>query len=238
VHNDEGHVNLSVTDTGIGIRPEFLAHVFERFRQADSTTTRRHGGLGLGLSIVKHLVEQHGGTVSVASEGEGCGASFTVSLPLATGATGGARLAHALQLPLPPAAPADASLRDLNGLRVVVVDDEIDARDLIKRILSDCNATVFTAANADEALTLVERERPGLLISDIGMPDVDGFELLAKVRALGSGRGGRVPAIALTAFARSEDRLRALESGFRDHVSKPVEPAELVRAVALAVQLD
>ena len=134
---------------------------------------------------------------------------------------------------LPPV-PAEGGMRDLGGMRVLVVDDEIDARELIKRILSDCNATVITAANAAEALRMVEQERPGLLVSDIGMPDVDGFELLAQIRALGPGRGGAVPAIALTAFARSEDRLRALECGFRDHVSKPVEPAELVRAVALA----
>ncbi|CAN7403681.1 ATP-binding protein [Pseudoduganella sp. LjRoot289] len=234
VREDEGHVAITVADTGIGIRPEFLAHVFERFRQADSTTTRRHGGLGLGLSIVKHLVEQHGGTVSVASPGEGRGASFTVSLPLATAGPGGGRQSRAPSLP--PSIPADTGLRDLGGLRVLVVDDEIDARELIKRILSDCNATVLTAANAAEALAVIEQERPGLLVSDIGMPDVDGFELLAKVRALGGARGGGVPAIALTAFARSEDRLRVLESGFRDHVSKPVEPAELVRAVALAAR--
>jgi CheY-like chemotaxis protein/anti-sigma regulatory factor (Ser/Thr protein kinase) len=234
----DGHVAVTIADTGIGIRPEFLAHVFERFRQADSTTTRRHGGLGLGLSIVKHLVEQHGGTVSVASAGEGRGASFTVSLPLATAPSAAARQARsqAAQPPVLPAVPADSGQCDLNGLRVLVVDDEIDARDLIKRILCDCNAIVLTAASAAEALPLVERERPGLLVSDIGMPDVDGFELLAQVRALGPGRGGAVPAIALTAFARSEDRLRALECGFRDHVSKPVEPTELVRAVALAAQ--
>jgi PAS domain S-box-containing protein len=238
VSEAEGHVAITVADTGIGIRPEFLAHVFERFRQADSTTTRRHGGLGLGLSIVKHLVEQHGGTVSVSSKGEGHGASFTVSLPLATTPSSSARQSRvqAAQLPTLPPAPAEGGLRDLSGMRVLVVDDEIDARDLIKRILSDCNAIVMTAANAAEALRLVESERPGLLVSDIGMPDVDGFELLAQVRALGAERGGAVPAIALTAFARSEDRLRALECGFRDHVSKPVEPAELVRAVALAAQ--
>jgi PAS domain S-box-containing protein len=229
----EGHVAITVTDTGIGIRPEFLAHVFERFRQADSTTTRRHGGLGLGLSIVKQLVEQHGGTVAVSSAGEGCGASFTVYLPLATGQAAAGRQARALA-PSPPPVPADNFLRDLGGMHVLVVDDEADARELIKRILSDCNANVTTAANAAEALAAVERERPALLVSDIGMPEVDGFELLNQVRALGPERGGKVPAIALTAFARSEDRLRALQCGFRDHVSKPVEPAELVNAVAQA----
>jgi PAS domain S-box-containing protein len=235
VKEAEGHVAITVADTGIGIRPEFLAHVFERFRQADSTTTRRHGGLGLGLSIVKQLVEQHGGTVAVSSAGEGCGASFTVSLPLATGQAAASRQARALA-PLRPSARADSGLRDLGGMHVLVVDDEADARELIKRILSDCNANVTTAANAAEALAAVERERPALLVSDIGMPEVDGFELLSQVRALGPERGGRLPAIALTAFARSEDRLRALQCGFRDHVSKPVEPAELVNAVAQAVQ--
>ncbi|MES2260073.1 MAG: ATP-binding protein [Pseudomonadota bacterium] len=226
-------ITLTVTDTGIGIRPEFLAHVFERFRQADSTTTRRHGGLGLGLSIVKHLVEQHGGTVGVHSGGEGHGASFTVNLPLASGQAGAARQARPYA-PLPPTATPELALRDLRGLRVLVVDDEADARELIKRLLSDCHANVLTAANAAEALALVASERPDLLVSDIGMPDVDGFELLGKVRALGAAHGGLLPAIALTAFARSEDRLRALECGFRDHVSKPVEPAELIKAVALA----
>jgi PAS domain S-box-containing protein len=233
VKEAEGHVAITVADTGIGIRPEFLAHVFERFRQADSTTTRRHGGLGLGLSIVKQLVEQHGGTVAVSSAGEGCGASFTVSLPLATGQAAASRQARALA-PLPPPVATDSFLRDLGGMHVLVVDDEADARELIKRILNDCNANVTTAANAAEALAAVERERPALLLSDIGMPEVDGFELLSQVRALGPERGGKVPAIALTAFARSEDRLRALQCGFRDHVSKPVEPAELVNAVAQA----
>ncbi|MTW03914.1 PAS domain-containing protein [Duganella ginsengisoli] len=228
----DGHVAITISDTGIGIRPEFIAHVFERFRQADSTTTRRHGGLGLGLSIVKHLVEQHGGTVAASSGGEGQGASFTVNLPRANGAPGLRQNRVSGMGPLPPAAEPEAGRRDLAGLRVLVVDDEPDARDLIKRILNDCNAKVSTANNAQEALALVEATRPQLLVSDLGMPDVDGFELLAKVRALGAARGGDVPAIALTAFARSEDRLKALESGFRNHVSKPVEPAELISAIA------
>ncbi|SFU52415.1 ATP-binding protein [Pseudoduganella namucuonensis] len=231
----EGHITIAIADTGIGIRPEFLAHVFERFRQADSSTTRRHGGLGLGLSIVKHLVEQHGGTVAASSAGEGQGASFTVHLPLATNPPEWPRQPRPAAPP-PPAAPRDAALPDLAGLRVLVVDDEADARELIKRILGDCHASVSTAASAAEALALVESLRPALLVSDIGMPEVDGFELLAKVRALGPERGGAVPAIALTAFARAEDRLRALETGFSDHVSKPVEPAELLDAVARAAR--
>ncbi|MRV70178.1 PAS domain S-box protein [Duganella sp. FT92W] len=235
-HEADGHVAITISDTGIGIRPEFIAHVFERFRQADSTTTRRHGGLGLGLSIVKHLVEQHGGTVAASSAGENRGASFTVNLPRASGGAPGQRQHRVSGMaPLPPAAEPESGLCDLKGMRILVVDDEPDARDLIKRILNDCNAKVSTANNAQEALALVEATHPQLLVSDLGMPEVDGFELLAKVRALGPNRGGDVPAIALTAFARSEDRLKALESGFRNHVSKPVEPTELINAIALCL---
>jgi len=229
-HAADGHVEIIIADTGIGIRPEFLAHVFERFRQADASTTRRHGGLGLGLSIVKHLVEQHGGTVAACSEGEGLGSSFTVRLPLATGMVR-SRPAHAPQRSSLHSLP-EMGMRDLQGLRVLVVDDEQDSRDLIQRILSDCNAQVLTAANAQEALALARQGQLDLLVSDIGMPDTDGFQLLAQVRALGARKGGSVPAIALTAFARTEDRLRALESGFLDHVAKPVEPSELIATVA------
>jgi PAS domain S-box-containing protein len=224
----DGHVEIEISDTGIGIRPEFLAHVFERFRQADASTTRRHGGLGLGLSIVKHLVEQHGGTVAACSEGEGKGSSFTVCLPLASSVVR-SRPSNAPQRTNRPSLP-ELGLRDLNGLRVLVVDDEADARDLVQRILSDCNAQVLSAANAEEALAIARLGQLDLLVSDIGMPDTDGFQLLAKVRALR--QGSSVPAIALTAFARSEDRLRALEAGFLDHVPKPVEPSELIATVA------
>jgi PAS domain S-box-containing protein len=231
----DGQVEIAIRDSGIGIEPEFLAHVFERFRQADASTTRKHGGLGLGLSIVKHLVEQHGGTVSAASEGEGSGSCFTMRLPRSLAhasaerhAGSGAQRAAAAAAD----AGADLALRDLSGLQVLVVDDELDARELIRRILSDCHADVLTAATATEALALLQTARPDLLVSDIGMPDVDGFELLGRVRALGPARGGDVPAIALTAFARSEDRIRALASGFLTHISKPVEPADLIAKVA------
>ena len=225
-----GQVDINITDNGLGIRPEFLPYVFERFRQADASTTRRHGGLGLGLSIVKHLVEQHGGTVSAASDGEGMGSSFTVRLPLASGEIRAQRMhspprSHSVPLP-------DLGLRDLGGLKVLLVDDEADARDLIGRILRDCQCEVHAAANAAEAMALARAGRYDLLVSDIGMPDVDGFELLSRIRALGPARGGSVPAIALTAFARSEDRLHALESGFLDHVPKPIEPSELVATIA------
>jgi PAS domain S-box-containing protein len=225
------HVEISIADNGVGIAPEFLAHVFERFRQGDASTTRQHGGLGLGLAIVKHLVEQHGGTVAARSAGAGLGACFTLQLPLATEAAPplGAAAGYA---PLPNLAAGDMTLQDLSGLKVLVVDDEADARELIKRILSDCHAEVYTAASAAQALHLLLKERPALLLSDIGMPDIDGFELLALARALGPARGGDLPAIALTAFARSEDRLRALEAGFAAHVSKPVEPSQLIAAAA------
>ena len=224
-----GHVDITVSDNGVGIRHEFLPFVFERFRQADASTTRRHGGLGLGLSIVKHLVEQHGGSVSAASDGESMGSSFTVRLPLATGEIRAQRMhspPRADSAPLP-----DMGLRDLGGLKVLLVDDEADARELVSRILRDCGCTVQCAGNAAEALTLASAGQYDLLLSDIGMPDVDGFELLSRIRALGPGRGGALPAIALTAFARAEDRLRALESGFLDHVPKPIEPSELVATI-------
>ena len=229
LRESEGHAELTVSDSGIGVRQEFLPHVFERFRQADASTTRRHGGLGLGLSIVKHLVEQHGGTVCAASEGEGMGSSFTVRLPLASGEVRPQRL-HSL--PRSQVGPAsDLGLRDLHGLRVLLVDDEPDGRTLIERILRDCNCQVQTAANATEALALARGARYDLLLTDIGMPDIDGFELLARIRALGPARGGSLPAIALTAFARPEDRLRALESGFLDHVTKPIEPSEMIATI-------
>jgi PAS domain S-box-containing protein len=228
----EGLVSITVRDTGAGIRPEFITHVFERFRQADASTTRRHGGLGLGLAIVRHLVEQHGGTVRAESAGEGMGASFTIELPLARQQAAGRSRTGLAAHRFPAPATPDLMLRDLSGVRILVVDDDRDARELIARILADCNASVSTAASAREGLAAVRKAAPDLLISDLGMPEADGFELLSRVRALGPECGGNVPALALTAFARSEDRLRALEAGFSDHISKPVEPSELIAAVA------
>jgi len=237
----EGSVAVTVRDTGSGIRPEFITHVFERFRQADASMTRRHGGLGLGLAIVKHLIEQHGGTVRADSAGEGLGSSFSFELPLAQAVARPARRNHLIiggnpgGTP-PPAAP-DLTPRDLAGVSVLVVDDDRDARELIARILTDCNARVRIAASAREAFAALQADMPNLLISDLGMPEVDGFELLSWVRALPRDCGGLLPAVALTAFARSEDRLRALEAGFSSHISKPVEPSELIEAVASLVRM-
>jgi signal transduction histidine kinase/ActR/RegA family two-component response regulator len=228
------HIEITVSDTGIGITPAFLPHVFDRFRQADASATRTAKGLGLGLSIVKHLVEQHGGAVRVVSPGEGRGATFSIDLPL-TVAHRNTESGDRLHPAGPRSVAAEFKRLDLSGIKVLVVEDQHDARELIKRVLEESAADVVTAATADEALAAVERERPDVLVSDIGMPDVDGYELLSRVRALGPARGGRVPAIALTAFARSEDRTRALHAGFLVHASKPVEPAELVATVASVV---
>jgi PAS domain S-box-containing protein len=227
------HVEISVADTGMGIEPKFIDHVFERFRQQDSSTTRRYGGLGLGLSIVKHLVELHGGTVRVESAGEGRGATFSVHLPIAVVHRPGS--SPRVHPKTSEAFPREIKALDLAGITVLVVDDQPDARELVARVLADCNARVLTAGNAEEALALVQSERPDVLVSDIGMPEVDGYELLRRVRALGAARGGKVPAVALTAFARSEDRTRALRAGFVVHVAKPVEPSELIATVASVV---
>ena len=221
------NIEICVADSGIGIRPDFLPHIFERFRQADATSTREHGGLGLGLSIVKHIVELHGGTVEASSDGEGQGATFRVRLPLAVSRLNPDRPHEHPRSSQRPAVPFVNA--DLSNLVVLVVDDDPDSRDLLHRLLSDCGATVTAAASAAEALAATNIQRPDLLISDIGMPEVDGYQLLRSLRASSD---VRFPAIALTAFARSEDRTRALLAGFVAHVSKPVEPAELIATVA------
>ena len=228
------HVELSVSDTGEGIRPEFLLHVFDRFRQADSSTTRKHGGLGLGLAIVKQLVELHGGTVRAHSAGPGDGATFTVALPLVALQVDPDSDERSHRHPLGHAAPSlvpDQCAR-IAGVRVLVVDDEPDARMLVRRLLEDCEAIVSTAESAREALERLERNPPDVLVSDIGMPGEDGYSLIRRVRALGPDRGGNTPAVALTAYARAEDRVRSVLAGFQMHVSKPVEPAELITMVA------
>ncbi|HYN85495.1 MAG TPA: ATP-binding protein [Pyrinomonadaceae bacterium] len=227
------HVEVSVADTGQGIAPEFLPHVFERFRQADGTTSRRFGGLGLGLSIVRHLVELHGGTVSAESGGDGGGATFTVSLPLAklrdadlgscVEETGGAPEDD-------PSAPRNTQSETLKGVRVLLVDDEEDTRELVSLALCQCGARVETARTVAEALELFARERPDVLIGDIRMPGEDGYDLIRKVRQLPG--GATVSAVALTAYVGAEDRLRVLREGYQTHVAKPMEMGELVRVVA------
>jgi PAS domain S-box-containing protein len=222
------HVEVSVIDTGMGIKPEFLPHAFDRFRQADASTTRRHGGLGLGLAIVKQLVEMHGGTVRAKSPGEGQGATFTVALPI---------VVVNRQQPEKPRpkddGPAELDCKDgtLNGVRVLVVDDEADARRLIERVLVECGAEVALASSAAEALERLDDFRPHVLVSDVGMPDQDGYDLLRSVRSRGKSPA-EIPAAALTAFARSEDRRKAMLAGFQTHVAKPVDPAELLAVVA------
>ncbi|HEY1404504.1 MAG TPA: PAS domain S-box protein [Pyrinomonadaceae bacterium] len=226
------HAQITVADTGRGIAPEFLPHVFDRFRQADQTTTRTHGGLGLGLSIVRQIVELHGGSVRVESEGEGRGTSFTVSLPLLP--LRAEAVSEAAQ-PHPPLTTGSDKLTcppELAALRVLVVDDEPDTRDLLAVVLTSCGAQVIQASTAAEAFDQIERECPDVLITDIGMPDEDGYSLLARIRQLPAERGGKIPAVALTAYARAEDRVRALRSSFQMHVAKPVEPAELIAIIA------
>jgi CheY-like chemotaxis protein len=221
-------VEITVADSGVGIRPEILPYIFDRFRQADSSTTRRYGGLGLGLSIVKQLVELHGGTVRVQSEGEHRGASFTVALPLRVVREDEA--AAQLATPSRPSA-LQVAMVDLAGVTVLVVDDELDARELVRSVLVDSGAEVVTAGSADEALALLPSLGADVIVSDIGMPERDGYQFLRMVRSRPPGEGGKTPAVAMTAFARSEDRTRALLAGYQVHLAKPIEPIELVATV-------
>ncbi|MDB5327944.1 MAG: multi-sensor hybrid histidine kinase [Phycisphaerales bacterium] len=229
----ESHLEVSVVDTGEGIPVDFLPNVFDRFRQADASTTRKHGGLGLGLSIVKQLVELHGGSISVSSGGRGLGSTFTVSLPMLVihgeSETRASRR-HPRSSPVSARVP-DPSV-NVEGIRVLVVDDEPDARALVKRLLEDRGAVATTAGSAEEALVLLREGQFDVLCSDVGMPENDGYELIRRVRALGKTCGGDIPAIALTAYARAEDRMKAVSAGFLMHVAKPVEPAELITMVA------
>ncbi len=227
LRRDESSAEITVSDTGQGIPTAFLRHVFELFRQADAEFTRKHGGLGIGLAITRHLVELHGGTIAVESEGEGRGATFIVRLPLGP-----------LRIPsesseAPPASSGELTCPvEIEGLRVLIVDDEPDVRELLTVVLERCKVIVFAAASAQEALALLQAHRPHVLVSDIGMPGEDGYALIRQVRALPPEAGGKIPALALTAYARMEDRTRALLAGFQMHVPKPLDPTELVVVLA------
>ncbi|HEY0005039.1 MAG TPA: ATP-binding protein, partial [Pyrinomonadaceae bacterium] len=227
------NIEISVSDTGPGISPEFLPFVFERFRQADSTTTRRHGGLGLGLAIVRHMVELHGGTVQAESKSEGEGANFTVKLPLACA--------------VPDALSAEAATREgatdlsspwsnrslLEGVHVLLVDDDQDTLTVLSAILERRLMKVTAVNSANAAIEALESSRPHILVADIGMPEIDGYELIRRIRTLSSEQGGNIPAVALTAYAREDDRQRSLDAGYQQHLSKPVDPSELLATISL-----
>ncbi len=235
IRRTEGEVEVRVADTGIGIAAEMVPHVFERFRQADSSSTRSHTGLGLGLAIVRHLVGLHGGTVEAQSEGIGHGAVFIVRLPYRPmqdrrNAESAAHPRHAAAIvPATPPAPS------LCGVRVMVVDDEADSRELARSVLAMSGASVWTAASATNALELLETETPDVMLVDIAMPTMDGYALVQSVRG-GRSRSARVPAIAFTAYAREEDRWLSLTNGFQMHLAKPVDPCTLIRAIASVLE--
>ena len=224
------HVEIVVRDTGVGIKPDFLPHVFDRFRQADGSTTRNYGGLGLGLAIVRHLVELHGGTAWAESAGENQGAKFTVRLPTMT--LSEHQPDEVLGQPAISMGERDHQPASLDGLRVLVVDDEFDARTLLTAMLERCGAQVIAVGSAREGIESVESWKPDVLIADIGMPVEDGYGLIRRVRALPKEHGGQIPALALTAYARTEDRVRALSEGYQVHLAKPVDRAELAAVVA------
>ncbi|MBD2462582.1 response regulator [Oscillatoria sp. FACHB-1407] len=223
---------ITVSDTGKGIDPNFLPHVFDYFRQEDGATTRKFGGLGLGLAIVRHLTEQHGGTIQADSPGEGQGATFTVRLPLLT-----RRRSEAIDEGQDPDSPMTSSQHPLAGLRILVVDDEADMRELMLTVLETYGAQVSIVQSAKEALRLLQQTQPDLLISDIGMPDMDGYMLIQQVRKLPPDKGRYIPAIALTAYASEFDQQQALAAGFQQHIAKPVEPDVLVEAIATLLRL-
>jgi PAS domain S-box-containing protein len=223
-----GHAEIAITDTGIGIARDFLPHIFERFRQADASFSRERGGLGLGLSISRQLAEMHGGTLQASSEGLGHGSTFRLRLPLVEALA---------DLPgqwsnVPPAEASTRALPDLSGLRVLTIDDEADARQLIVEILESAGASVIAARSSMEALELLEHDRPDVIVADLGMPHIDGLEFIHRVRSHPDVRVRELPAAALTAFARSEDRRAALRAGFQRHLAKPIDPAELVLLIA------
>ncbi|MEH2124652.1 hybrid sensor histidine kinase/response regulator [Nostoc sp.] len=226
------YAQIQVIDTGIGISSEFLPKVFERFRQADSTTTRSHNGLGLGLAIVRHLVELHKGTIFAQSLGSGQGATFTVRLPLLQDNRGGRTSREATR-----ETSSSVPSTPLAGLRVLVVDDETDTRNFLSFMFEEYGAFATAVGSVDEALVVLEQAKPDIVISDIGMSEQDGYTLIRKLRSLEPEKGGRIPAIALTAYTREEDRLKALSAGFQQHLSKPIDPNKLIAAVANILEL-
>jgi CheY-like chemotaxis protein len=228
VNQTETHVLVQVMDSGPGIDPDFLPHVFERFRQGDGSTTRTHGGLGLGLAIVRHLVELHGGTIAVENRKDEAGTIFTIRLPLPSGELRNETLANAAAA----FKEAQPDQPNLDGLYVLVVEDETDALDLITVELAQHGAKVKGVTNAEEALAALDQEKFDVLISDIGMPKIDGYELIRRIRKQEQGTDSRLPAVALTAYARVQDRMQAIMAGFSTHVAKPVEANELVTVVA------
>lgn len=224
-------LEIRINDSGLGISPDFMPYVFDRFRQADASLTRQYGGLGLGLAIVKQLVELHGGTVRAESAGMDKGASFIINLPLAT--------ASDKRKSEPSPLTRDSFEGDhsvLSGVKVLVIDDELDARELIKRILIHYQASVTTAATAAQGLMLLQTDKPDVIISDIGMPEKNGYQFIRDVRNLSGENGGETPAIALTAFARPEDKISAISAGYQGHLTKPVEPRELIVAISGLVE--
>jgi CheY-like chemotaxis protein/anti-sigma regulatory factor (Ser/Thr protein kinase) len=229
LRREASSLEIEVADTGKGIAVEFLPRVFERFSQQDASKSRRAGGLGLGLAIVKHLVELHGGTVEVHSEGAGKGSTFVIKLPVDP-------VRSTRSEPRPNVGNAAAEVltypSELAGLKVLVLDDEQDARELVQAVLERAGARVSLASTAAAALQVVRTERPDAIVSDIGMPDEDGYVFIRNLRALSREEGGRTPAIALTAYARAEDRRKALVAGFQNHAAKPVEPQELLIVLA------
>jgi CheY-like chemotaxis protein len=217
---------VAVTDTGIGISSDFLPHVFDRFRQADSTSTRQHTGMGLGLAIVRHVVELHGGKVRAESGGADTGSSFVVTLPLQNAAQVSA------QHPPPAAVPLESQTVQSRAWRVLLVEDDADAREVTVTGLEKAGFELRAAGTAQEALTLLDKWVPDVIVSDIGMPGVDGYEFMRLLRARPPERGGRVAALALTAFARLEDAIRARSSGYQGHLAKPISPEDLAVAIA------
>jgi CheY-like chemotaxis protein len=230
VQRTDTSATLSVRDTGLGIAPDFLPYLFERFKQGDSSTTRRFGGLGLGLAIVRHIAELHGGSVSASSPGPGHGSTISVTLPLrAAPPDSEVKAVSVAPLPSLERGSLDAML---SRVRVLLVEDDADARELVGAILVEAGAVVKSVSSAAAAIEALPRFRPQLLVSDIAMPDEDGYSLIRRIRALDAAHGGAIPSLALTAYTRTEDRTKALAAGFTTHIGKPVNPKDLIAALS------